>query len=123
MGRQDCPPLPPSPSVTPSPHLPSPHPPPITSLNPLTTLTLHHPLIPPHPSLTPCSSDKSLRLWDAKTGEELALLEGHLDAVVCVAVAADGVRAASASLDKTVRSWDLKTEEQVGNGSSGQSYQ
>ena len=53
--------------------------------------------------LLTASSDKSLRLWDCKTGEELAVLEGHMDSVVSVAVAGDGLRGASASLDKTVR--------------------
>ena len=40
-------------------------------------------------------------------GPPLHALEGHTEAVACVAVTADGARAASGGLDETVRVWDL----------------
>src|SRR5262249_19169218 len=57
------------------------------------------------------SNDKTLRLWDLKTGETLRTLEGHTFLVTAVAVAADGSRALSGSSDNTLRLWDLVTGE------------
>jgi len=59
------------------------------------------------------SYDHTVRLWDAKTGQELQKLEGHTDSVSAVAFAPDGFRLASASDDHTVRLWDAKTGQEL----------
>ncbi|KAI4841987.1 WD40 repeat-like protein [Aureobasidium sp. EXF-8845] len=59
------------------------------------------------------SGDKTVRLWDAQTGEQVRKLEGHEDRVNSVAVSPDGQVVASASSDGTVRLWDAQTGEQV----------
>jgi WD40 repeat protein/serine/threonine protein kinase len=60
--------------------------------------------------LASASSDRTLRVWDAVTGQEvLPPLRGHTDIVVAVAYSPDGKKLASASLDKTVRIWDATT--------------
>jgi len=55
------------------------------------------------------SFDRTLKVWDLKTGSTLRTLEGHAGAVYGVAVAADGKRAISASYDKTLKVWDLES--------------
>ncbi|OQN95077.1 hypothetical protein B0A48_18857, partial [Cryoendolithus antarcticus] len=59
------------------------------------------------------SWDKTVRLWDAATGEQTQKLEGHDGGVTAVAFSPDGQAVASASGDKTVRLWDAATGEQA----------
>ncbi|HEV3436031.1 MAG TPA: serine/threonine-protein kinase, partial [Gemmata sp.] len=55
------------------------------------------------------SADKTVKVWDAKTGTELFTLKGHTDAVSSASFSADGSRIVTASADKTVKVWDAKT--------------
>lgn len=56
------------------------------------------------------SGDKTIRLWDVKTGEHLRTLAGHSD-VRSVTFSPDGSVVASGSGD--IRLWDLKTGEHL----------
>ncbi|KAI9715121.1 MAG: hypothetical protein M1828_001056 [Chrysothrix sp. TS-e1954] len=53
--------------------------------------------------LASASYDKTVRLWDPKTGESMQKLEGHDDGVSAVAFSPDSQILASASGDKTLR--------------------
>ena len=57
------------------------------------------------------SDDKTVKLWDASTGQHLRTFEGHTDGVSSVVVAPDGTRVLSGSKDRTMKLWDARTGE------------
>ncbi|GAA3683057.1 hypothetical protein GCM10023081_21260 [Arthrobacter ginkgonis] len=66
------------------------------------------------------STDGTVRLWDAATGEPVGEpLSGHTSDVWGVAFSPDGRRIVSGSTDGTVRLWDAATGEPVGEPLSG----
>ncbi len=52
------------------------------------------------------SEDRTVRLWDAVSGQEALMLKGHREAVTAVAFSRDGTRLATASDDGTARVWN-----------------
>lgn len=57
--------------------------------------------------------DKTVRLWNVHSGENIRTLTGHIEAVRAVAYSPDGDTIVSASRDKTVRLWDAHTGENI----------
>ena len=55
------------------------------------------------------SSDRTVKVWDLRSGQVLRTLAGHTGGVNSVAVSGDGRLALSASSDRTVKVWDLET--------------
>jgi WD40 repeat protein/serine/threonine protein kinase len=55
------------------------------------------------------SHDRTIRLWDLASGDELHKLEDHRSGVTCLAFSPDGRSLLSGSADKTVRVWNLST--------------
>ena len=55
-----------------------------------------------------------MRVWDAASGECVATLKGHSEAVYSMAFSPDGSRIASGSGEKTVRVWNRLTREDLG---------
>ena len=67
------------------------------------------PSAPTAPGWSRPAADKTLKLWDAETGQELRTLEGHTGEVSACAFSPDGARVVSASEDKTLKLWDAET--------------
>ena len=59
------------------------------------------------------SQDKTVRLWDTDTNEELAILQKHTGWINALAFSSDGKKLASGSTDKTVNLWDTDTGELI----------
>lgn len=57
------------------------------------------------------SEGKTIRLWDIRTGEQRAILNGHADVVHDLAFSPDATMLASSSSDKTVLIWDVQSGE------------
>ncbi len=53
--------------------------------------------------------DRTVRVSDASTGEELLALREHSQGVNAVAFSPDGTRIASASIDNVAKTWDAAT--------------
>ena len=58
------------------------------------------------------ASDKTLKVWDLESGEELRTLESHSGAVYSVTLTGDGRRVVSGSSDNTLKVWDLESDDE-----------
>lgn len=57
--------------------------------------------------------DKTVRVWDANTGAELAVLTGHTAAVTDASFSPDGSQIVSCSYDRSARIWDIPSGREV----------
>ncbi|KAG8820506.1 hypothetical protein FRC19_008802 [Serendipita sp. 401] len=65
------------------------------------------------------STDNTIRLWDAETGQPLGEpFRGHSEAVLSIAFSPDGQRIASGSRDKTTVVWKVETGQPLGDHSN-----
>nr|XP_033778783.1 notchless protein homolog 1 [Geotrypetes seraphini]XP_033778784.1 notchless protein homolog 1 [Geotrypetes seraphini]XP_033778785.1 notchless protein homolog 1 [Geotrypetes seraphini] len=82
---------------------------------PLERMTGHQALInevlfsPDARTIASASFDKSIKLWDGKTGKYLASLRGHVSAVYQISWSADSRLLVSGSSDSTLKVWDMKS--------------
>jgi WD40 repeat protein len=59
------------------------------------------------------SCDKTAKIWDVATGEELLTIRGHDDRVIAVAFSPNGKLLATASWDNTAKVWDAATGTEI----------
>ncbi|XP_065169931.1 notchless protein homolog 1 [Atheta coriaria] len=84
---------------------------------PLARLTGHQQLVndvkfsPDGRILASASFDKSIKLWEAKTGKFLGTLRGHVQAVYMVSFSADSRLLVSGSSDSTLKLWNIKSRQ------------
>lgn len=57
--------------------------------------------------IDPSAGSTDVRLWSLETGKTVAVLRGHTEAVIALALSADGKSAVTAGLDRAVRVWSL----------------
>ena len=57
--------------------------------------------------LASASWDRTVRLWDVKTGEQKGTLTGHTEMVESVAFSPDGTTLAGGSWDRTMLLWKV----------------
>lgn len=82
---------------------------------PVARLTGHQALVnevlfsPDTRLIASASFDKSIKIWDGKTGKYLNSLRGHVGPVYQVAWSADSRLLVSGSSDSTLKVWDIKT--------------
>src|SRR5207244_4123100 len=59
--------------------------------------------------------DKTVRVWDTATGEEVRQIPAHDFAIYDLALSPDGKSAATSSADESVRVWDVATGLAIAN--------
>ncbi len=64
---------------------------------------------PDSKTIATAGQDKTVRIWDAHTGQHLRTLIGHKDEVLSVAYSPDGQTLATSGSDNTIRLWNANT--------------
>jgi WD40 repeat protein len=59
------------------------------------------------------NDENNVILWDAKTKEQIAVLEGHTDSVSLLAYSPDGTVLASGGWDQTILVWDVSSGQEL----------
>eukprot|EP01038_Epipyxis_sp_PR26KG_P005289 gene5289-7351_t len=67
--------------------------------------------------LASCSFDKTIRLWNCRTGELTRIIEG-IHSFTSISFSPDGLLLASGAMDGSIRLWDTATGELVGKYST-----
>lgn len=62
-------------------------------------------------SISSENNPKTIKIWDANSGNELQTLYGHKDVIISAVFSFDGSEVLSASNDKTVRIWSLNSND------------
>ena len=64
-------------------------------------------------TLVSASLDRTIKLWDVQTRQELKTFSGHTSRVFTVVFSPDGKTLASGSADQTIKLWDVQTGQEL----------
>src|SRR6476661_8160765 len=70
-------------------------------------------ITPDGQTLASGSKDKTIKLWNLSTKEEIYTITGHSDIITSVVISPDGKTLASASEDTTIKLWNLRNGEEI----------
>ena len=59
------------------------------------------------------SRDKTIKIWDARSGKEILTLTGHIGYVNSVAITPDSKTIITGSQDTTIKLWDIQTGKEI----------
>jgi WD40 repeat protein len=59
------------------------------------------------------SADKTIKIWNLSTGQEIRTLTGHSNPVNSIVISPDGQTLVSGSADKTIKIWNLSTGKEI----------
>ena len=73
----------------------------------------HLVISPDGQTLVSASADKTIKLWNTATGQEIRTLKGHSSFVNYLVISPDGQTLVSASADKTIKLWNMATGQEI----------
>ncbi|KAG2111739.1 WD40-repeat-containing domain protein [Suillus clintonianus] len=79
-------------------------------------------VLPDGRRMVSCSNDRTLRLWDLKTGDVMKKMEGHYDKVLALAVSLDGKLIASGDESGEFIAWEGESGESLTEAIKAHSY-
>ncbi|GAX43692.1 WD repeat protein with Ser/Thr protein kinase motif [Tolypothrix sp. NIES-4075] len=59
------------------------------------------------------SDDRTIKLWNLTTKQEIRTFKGHTSYIYAIAISPDGQTIASGSVDKTIKLWNLNTGKEI----------
>jgi WD40 repeat protein len=59
------------------------------------------------------SADKTIKIWNISTGQEVHTLKGHSNYVNALVISSDGQTLVSGSADKTIKVWNISTGKEI----------